>query len=138
MSYEYRCTACDLTFRCDVRDDQVMCLHCDRMARRIWGFHVLPTSSAGFNPTTGTYVRNRADLNSQLARASDEASSPQTLYDAYGEAHHVERPPSQYVPVDLRDREALGVTSEGLDSTYDSLRRQGNDPVADRLRKVMD
>jgi hypothetical protein len=132
------CDWCSLTFRCNVRDDEVMCLRCDRMARRVWGFHVLPTSGSGYNPATGSYVLSKADLKSRLARASEEASAPRTVYDGYGEAHEIERPPSNYVPVDLRDREALGVTSEGLDATYDHLRRIGNDPVADRLRKVID
>lgn len=45
--------------------------------------------------------------------------------------------PHNYSPVDLRDKEALGVTSEGLDSTYDRLRRIGNHPAADKLAKVM-
>ena len=138
MRYEYRCDWCDLTFRCDVRYDEVMCLSCDRMARRVWGFGVLPSFQSAFNPTTGTHVRSRADLISQLSRASDEASAPRTLYDAHGEAHQIERAPSHFVPVDLRDREACGVTSDGLDATYDALRRAGNDPAADRLRKVID
>jgi len=125
--YTYRCEPCDLTFTSDWRDDEVMCLRCTRWARRVWGFSLLPS-----------FPGNRAQHASELSRASEKASAPQTLYDAHGEAHTVERAPHSYVPVDLRDREALGVTSEGLDSTYDSLRREGNHPAADRLRKVME
>lgn len=49
----------------------------------------------------------------------------------------MERPPVNYQPVDLRDKEALGVTELGLDATYDALKRQGNDPAADRLRRLL-
>ncbi|HEY7043363.1 MAG TPA: hypothetical protein VH419_06820 [Nocardioidaceae bacterium] len=126
-AYEYRCDVCALSFTSGWRDDEMICVRCTRMARRVWGFSILPS----FPGVPAAHV-------SDLARASEEASSPQTLYDADGNAHAVERPEHRFVPVDLRDREALGVTSEGLDSTYDQLRRVGNDPAADRLRKVMD
>lgn len=125
MRYEYHCDACDLTFRSDWRDDEVMCLRCTRWARRVWGFSVLPPGpSAGHRST--------------LARASDEASASATVWDGYGNPHPVERPAHRYVPIDVRDKEACGVTDEGLPATYDAFRRAGNDPAADQLRKVMD
>jgi len=37
--------------------------------------------------------------------------------------------------VDIRDKEALGVTHHGLPETYDALKRQGNDAAAANLRK---
>jgi hypothetical protein len=38
----------------------------------------------------------------------------------------------------MRDKEALGVTSEGLDSTYDALRKAGKDAEAKRLKSLID
>jgi hypothetical protein len=108
------------------------------MARRRWGFHVLPSVAGSFNPATGTYVRNRADFRSQLDRASEQASTPRLVWDGSGNQLEVTPPEHRYIPVDPRDKQACGVTDEGLDATYDALRRQGNDPAADRLRKVMD
>ena len=105
----------------------MICVRCTRMARRVWGFSILPS-----------FPGVRAVHASDLARAAHKASEPAVVYDAHGEAHTIERPEHRFVPVDLRDREALGVTSEGLPTTYDQLRRAGNDPAADRLRKVIE
>jgi hypothetical protein len=123
-SYEYRCDACDLTFRSDWRDDTVMCLRCTRWARRVWGFSVLPAGPS-------------AEHRSELARASEKASAPRGIWDAGGNKTIVTPPEHRYAPIDLRDKEACGVTDEGLPETYDALRRAGNDPAADHLRKVM-
>lgn len=136
--YEYVCGTCGVVTHSNVRDDWIVCVNCPNRAQRRWGFSVLPSMQPAFNATTGTVVRNRADLTSQLSEASERASSPRVVYDGYGEAHQITPPEHRYVPVDLRDREACGATSEGLDATYDALRRQGNDPAADRLRKVME
>jgi len=125
--YEYVCRTCGISFRCDVREDEVLCLRCTNWAHRVWGFSI-----------AASFPGNRAHHASELARASEKASQPQILYDAHGEAHTVERPEHRYVPVDLRDRDALGVTGEGLPATYDHLRRIGNDPAADRLRKAIE
>lgn len=123
-SYEYRCGPCDLTFRSDWRDDEVMCLRCTRWARRVWGFAVLPAGPS-------------AEHRSELGRASERASSPRWNWDADGNAYEVTPPEHRFVPIDVRDKEACGVTDEGLPATYDALRRGGNDPAADQLRKVM-
>jgi hypothetical protein len=136
--YEYRCGGCNLTFRDNYRDDWVWCPRCDCKAQRVWGFSVASSFQGGYNHSVGGYVHNQRDLTSILDRASDEAQAPRTVWDAAGNPHDVTPPPCQYVPVDLRDKEACGATDEGLPATYDALRQAGNDPAADHLRKLMD
>lgn len=101
-----------------------MCVRCTRWAHRRWGFTVLPPGPSGA-------------ARAILSRASDEASAPRTVYDGAGNPYTRETP-HRYVPIDVRDKEACGVTDEGLPATYDALRRAGNDPAADRLAQVMD
>ena len=57
-----------------------------------------------FNIALGKPISNDAQFRSELSRASDEQSE-RTGMDAH------------YVPVDIREQAALGVTDEGLDTT---------------------
>jgi prophage antirepressor-like protein len=61
-----------------------------------------------YNPAVGKAIRNKRQLTDELKRASEE----RTL--KTGIVH-------DYAPVDLRDKEALGVTDEGL---YETAKRQ--------------
>lgn len=146
--YEYECPVHG-RIRSDNRGDSIMCSTvpegghwpddaCIQPARRIWGVNVKPSFHEGYNPTLGQYVSSRSQLNSALSRASDEASRPRYNVDNEGNVHEVIPAPVNYKPVDMRDKAALGVTNEGLDSTYDSLRRQGKDDQARRLKALMD
>jgi len=134
--YEYACTTCG-PHRTDQRADNIQCPSCGGRARRVWGFTYRPGFQAGYNPSVGRYVSSGADLRSAFSAASDKASAPTTLYDVEGNRYDIDRPPVNFQPVDLRDKERLGVTEEGLPATYDALKRQGNDPAADRLRSYL-
>lgn len=76
-----------------------------------------------WNPTVGRYVANERDFNDGLKRASEAASL------TTGMDHN-------YVPVDLRDREACGATEEGLEHSKRVRRAQGLD--APSTTKVID
>src|SRR4051794_4954861 len=121
MKYEYRCNRCPLVIRSDVRADALQCPECKHLAQRQWGFAYKAGFREGYNPALGQHISSRSQLQSALSVASDRASQPTSIVDDAGNKHDIERPPHHYVPVDMRDKEALGVTSEGLDSTYDAL-----------------
>lgn len=57
-----------------------------------------------FAHSVGKVVRGRKHFREELQRASDAATARTGV-------------PHRFEPVDLRDREALGVTDEGLDAT---------------------
>lgn len=136
--YEYECPSHG-TFLDPVRADSVFCadITCTNMAQRRWGFSYRPFPTH-YNPSVGMTINSPSQLRSELSRQSDIASSPSTVYDADGSPHVVERPPTNFQPVDIRDRETLGVTNEGLDSTYNALRAQGRDTDAKKLKGLMD
>lgn len=91
---------------------------------RVWGFQFHRPISHGYNPTLGRHVRNAHDLSESLKVQSDIATARTGLV-------------HDFQAVDPRDKEALGVTNEGLDSTYNQLRASGNTPAADNLLKMM-
>lgn len=138
--YTYRCPTHG-EFSCAHRADQVNChlnMACSERAQRIWGFRVGQSFQPHFNPSTSSYISSPSQLGSELARASELASAPTTNYLADGTPVEVERPHHNFVPVDLHDKEALGVTNEGLDATYDAWKKQGRDDDAKRLKSLMD
>lgn len=144
MKYEYAC-ALHGTFRSDTRADSIKCpfkiefdMPCSRPARRVWGFALKPIVHSHFNTAVGLPVSSEAQLRSALARASEEASTPHEIIDDVGERHLITKPQHNFVPVDWRDKEALGVTNLGLDSTYDRMKAQGRHDDAAKLKKLMD
>lgn len=62
---------------------------------------------AHFNPTTGTIISDSRQFQQELNRKAEAVEEQTGLK-------------TTYVPVDLNDRDALGVTDEGLDATYDA------------------
>ena len=84
----------------------VPCPTCHHFARKVIAPPAIHAAMPEhFNASLGTYVRNRHDYADGLAEASEKASQRAGRDISYG-------------PVDLRDREALGVTDEGLDATH--------------------
>lgn len=142
--YEYTC-AIHGSFRSDTRADSIKCSYedamgypCNRPARRVWGFAFKPIMHGHYNNAVGGYVSSEAQFRSELARASEAASTPHTIIDDVGEKHEIAKPQHNFVPVDWRDKEALGVTNQGLDATYDRMIQQGRDSDARKLKKLMD
>jgi hypothetical protein len=98
--YEHKCTRCNLTF-CDGDIGHVPCPICKQPTVRRFSFSTVPSFKDGYCVTTGSYVKNERDFITQLDRASDAATARNGI-------------PHRYRPVDLRDKDALGITDEGL------------------------
>lgn len=72
---------------------------------------------AHYNTSVGKVVSSDADFRSELSRASDAASERNGF-------------PVQFAPIDHREsRDHLGVTDEGLESTYSEQVKQGKRDV---------
>lgn len=137
--YEYRCSTHG-PFRSDFRADSMYCpgpgeFH---LAQRVWGVNVAQSFQPHYNPSLGLAINNKSQFQTELDRASEVASAPVTNYLADGTPVVVERPEHHFVPVDSRDKAALGVTNEGLDTTYDRWKQQGRDDDAKKLKALMD
>lgn len=74
-----------------------------------------------YNTAVGKVVSNDTDFRSELSRQSDEASERNQFA-------------VSFQPIDHREsREHLGVTDEGLDSTYSEEVKQGKRDVVRHL-----
>lgn len=65
---------------------------------------------AHYDPTTGTIISDRRHFTEELARMSERTEEQTGVK-------------TNYVEVDLHDREALGVTDDGFRETYDAGER---------------
>lgn len=92
------------------------CQQCGGLVRRRVSFSFRRSLAPHFNQSTGNYVSNERDFADQLKRKSEEA----TL--RTGMEHN-------YVPVDVTDAKALGVTDDGLEVTKRVRRNLGLDPA---------
>lgn len=99
--YEYKCTSCNRTFLDPNNSPPLPCPLCGTPANRRFSFFKGPSFGDGYSPTLGRYVSNERDFADGLKRASEIATERNGI-------------PHNYVPVDLRDRDALGVTDEGI------------------------
>lgn len=108
--YEFRCPH-NPSF-IDTDRTPPMCDECCLPMKRVWSFSFHRPMPDHFNASTGTYVRNERQFRDELKKMSDEATERTGI-------------PHNYVPVDPMDKEALGVTDEGLDTTYDAEVRAG-------------
>lgn len=128
-------------FRCATRADHTHChlnMSCTQPAQRRWGFSVASSFQPHFNPSLGVGVNSDREFRNNLARASEEASAPGINYLADGTPVPIERPQHHFTPVDMRDKEALGVTNEGLPATYDRWKQLGRHDDAKKLKDLMD
>lgn len=115
--YEWKCKNCNRrrTLMRYFPDGTVFCLHCTNTAMvRVYSFSVKPSLQPHFNHATNTYISSDTAFRNELRRQSDEMSERLNL-------------PVNYQPVDMRDKEALGVTEEGLESTYNRQVANGGD-----------
>lgn len=118
--YEYRCGQCGAgeSVYSSIADydpeAKPVCVECRvEMGRSYEPFPFRPAMPDHFNNALGRYVTGKKDFVDGLKQASDEATARNGI-------------PHNYVMVDGRDNEAVGVTDgEGLESTMRSLHHQG-------------
>lgn len=112
--YEYRCKECGYQRQSQKRDSQLgYCPDCDRgILKRSWGFQMAPVVHQYFDHSTGQVINDRKHLLSVAKEMSDRQT------ERTGITHN-------YVPADMTDKATLGITGEGLDSTYNAQVKSG-------------
>lgn len=118
--YEYKCRECGQVYESQRRGAEGECLRCPGQVKRVFGFSYVAPMQEHFNNSVGKVIRTDAQLKSEFARLSDEAE----MYTGN---------PHKFVPIDPHDKEALGVTDEGLASTHDQQVAEGRKEPARRL-----
>lgn len=127
-NYTYRCPECDSEFMVyhsfADSDEPVYCPDCsdayESLIRcmKVLGVNIIHTQfGAHYSPTVGQYVSSDRELRDAMKHASEEATLRTGL-------------DHNFVPVDSRDTETLGVTEEGLDATMAAQVRDGKREVA--------
>lgn len=98
--YTYRCAECGNEFLSSTRADQVeFTACCGNWGQRIWGFTAKAIMHEHMNTSVGAPVSSMQGFKDGLARRSEEA------FNRTGVEHN-------FQPVDLGDKQTLGVTSE--------------------------
>lgn len=129
--YEFKCTRCHQRYETPNRDEKASCgvtltgydlsdpddlqpyrPICAGTLKRVFSFSIGRSMPEHFNNSTGTYVTNKTQLADDFKRLSEAATERTGI-------------PHNFVPVDPQDKETLGVTDEGLDSTHDVMVRKG-------------
>lgn len=122
--YEFRCSQCFIveTMHKYYPIGTIIdfpCPQCGgRMKRIASNIGFQRSMPAHYNPSVGTYVQNEREFRDELKRASDEASARTGM-------------PHNFVPVDLNDRQSLGVTDDGMEQIErnNALSERGSAPV---------
>ncbi len=116
---DYKCKACGEQWVSDWvdADDPVFrlipCPFCFTLGiKKSYAISVQRPMPEHFNAATGRVESSMKAIAEQMKIASEEAS------ERTGVKH-------DFQPVDMRDKDALGVTEEGLDATYRRLRNEG-------------
>lgn len=114
---DYKCRACDVWWTGDWVDGDKPeefpeCPICGGPSGKLYSFST--TRPLNINPhiTGDPNVTSMRQLKESFKRRSEEAEMQTGLK-------------HDFQPVDLRDREALGVTDEGLEPTYRRLHNEG-------------
>jgi hypothetical protein len=109
FSYDFKCTGPDCEHIQEVGDrhKSYKCPFCNFPLKRVWSlFHSTPIiTEPVFNPSLGKFVSGKADMMEKFKVASASASERLNM-------------DVNYQPVDLAQKGSIGVTDEGLDSTY--------------------
>lgn len=107
--YEYRCLDCDERFTSSEYglENNLNPLTGHRQVVRIYSFAFHRPFDEHYNPSVGSVVRSKRDLNEQLARKSEEITERTGI-------------PHQLAQADLRDRDIFPVTEEGLGDQYNA------------------
>lgn len=122
MIYEYKCGVCQQKYGLvtDMDDDYsrktYVGMQCDRACpgrlARVFSISVAKSMEEHWNPTVGKPISNMGQMRSELSRKSDEMAERLRM-------------PVNYQPVDLREKDALGVTDEGI-HVYDRSYARGS------------
>lgn len=117
--YTYRCPTCGTEAVSTERRDRLhqVCRGCGSMdpQRRVFGFAFKQPMAEHFNATVGKPVSSERQFADELKRAGERATIET------GIEHN-------YKPVEWGDREALGVTGEGI-AESNSVRAKRGDPL---------
>lgn len=114
--YEFKCRQCHTVVHTQARIWSEPC-DCGGEIKRVFGFAFKRPMPEHFNTAVGHEVGSERALRNELRVLSDQASARTGI-------------PHNFVPVDPRDKETLGVTEEGLDSTFDAEVKSGKrEPV---------
>lgn len=108
--YEYRCPSCHTTLETTTRDNPI-CPNCLCACTRRFSFNLPSSFQPHYNPSVGRYVRNEADFKAALSKASDDAS------EYTGVVH-------KFVPQDLHDTSAFGLSSADVSEAKDTIARK--------------
>jgi hypothetical protein len=105
MVYEYRCMKCGAVEISEARADRIAGMGCcGSVGKRVYSFSFhRPAFDTHFNHATGKVVANKSEFADALKQKSEEAEARTGI-------------PANYVPIDYRDKDALGVTDEGLET----------------------
>lgn len=115
---DYKCKGCDQHFvgtHVLSEDlDKLDCPFCERRGLIVKKFSVAVKRPMAehFNLGTGRWETSMRSIEEHYKKASEEATERTGI-------------PHNFKPVDLRDKEALGVTDEGLDATARAKRESG-------------
>ena len=124
--FEYKCPECGHRVISHVRGDRLEadCDHCDpdgpvpRVFRRVFSVSVQRPMQEHFNHTVGKPISDPKQFARELRLKGEQYTAETGI-------------PTNYQPVDMRDKEALGVTDAGLDETRRRQRnREGSRPAS--------
>lgn len=118
--YEYRCRTCNHVYELITHMPSILC-NCGQRAKRVFSFSARMSMPDHYNNATGQYARNERHLKDQFKEMSDIATARNGV-------------PHNFVPIDPHDKETLGITDEGLDSTYDANVKSGKIEPTRKLR----
>lgn len=114
--FEYKCPECENRVISHVRGDRLDadCPHCEepREFRRVFSVSMQRPMQEHFNHTVGQPISDPKQFARALSRKGEE----------YTERTGIE---TNYQPIDLQDRSALGVTDAGLDATRKRMHTEG-------------
>lgn len=113
--YEHRCECGRETTTSRPMNADTMskfCPECGEAMQRLWSAPAVHRFVEHFSQATGQEVGSQRQFREQLKRASEEATIRTGI-------------PHNYVPVDLRDKAATGVTDAGMEATHKAHRDQG-------------
>lgn len=116
--YDFFCSECGATRR-DVYQtlaettSSITCSYCSARARKVLSFPGIKVFREHYNPSVGAHITSHAQFKSELSRASDAATARTGI-------------PHNFQPIDHTEAgRVLGVSDEGVQSTYDAEVRLG-------------
>lgn len=116
--YEFQCRECGTILHSNSRTEQ-QC-NCGGSLKRKYGFSFKRPMQEHYNPTVGKVISSDRQFTRELKIASEQAT------ERTGIKH-------SFVPVDISDKEALGVTDTGLQATHDKEVAEGKREPTRRL-----